>query len=513
MKKEETASLHAREIINVIFKRKWQICLIFFLTVGISGLITFNMDPTYEASTLLLVKVKRNNLLVSPVDNQNTVVSLDQDQFINSEIEILKGDSLIQQVLDKIGGVEKIYPELVGSKKSFLDKVIMKLGLEDESQLDASDLRMTLKKKAVIETKKNLDIEPVTRSNIIKVKFQHKNPYLASDVPNKLANVYIDRHLDIYKSKKSYQFFLNQANLLKNRVEQSEKQLYEMKKLYNITNFEEQRNIMLRQKTDLQATFNETISLENESKKKVTELKKQLRKVPAKVSSEQQGDINQQLISTLHARLVELEIQKKDLTAKYTDDSRLVTKVQEEIRLVKEKLNDYENRKIERSTLGINPLYQLLKQDLFRYETEREALEAKRITLTAQIKEYERQMTKFNDIESEYFDLVALIQADKDNYDLYLKKLEESRITDAMDTEKISNVSIVELATPPIYQIKPKKSINMIVATFAGAIIGLFMAFFSQYISNRIDTREDIERYLKIKVLTSIPERKTVKLS
>ncbi len=47
-------------------------------------------------------------------------------------------------------------------------------------------------------------------------------------------------------------------------------------------------------------------------------------------------------------------------------------------------------------------------------------------------------MTYFNRIELQYNQLKQQAESDRRNYDLYLTRLEESRISDAMDTEKIS---------------------------------------------------------------------------
>jgi len=53
---------------------------------------------------------------------------------------------------------------------------------------------------------------------------------------------------------------------------------------------------------------------------------------------------------------------------------------------------------------------------------------------------------------------------DHRNYRLYLTKFEESRISNAMDTEKIANVSLIEPARPPLEPVSPKVMLNMVLA-------------------------------------------------
>lgn len=94
------------------------------------------------------------------------------------------------------------------------------------------------------------------------------------------------------------------------------------------------------------------------------------------------------------------------------------------------------------------------------------------------------------------------------NYRLYLTKLEESRISDAMDSEKITSVSLIEPAQLPFYPVSPKPMLNLLLAIFIGVIGGLGLAFFFNYLDDSLEMVEDVEEYLQLPVLFSIPELK-----
>ena len=57
---------------------------------------------------------------------------------------------------------------------------------------------------------------------------------------------------------------------------------------------------------------------------------------------------------------------------------------------------------------------------------------------------------------------------DRQSYRLYLTKFEESRISDAMDTEKIANVKLIEPAQLPLKPVSPRIRLNMVLAVFLG---------------------------------------------
>jgi LPS O-antigen subunit length determinant protein (WzzB/FepE family) len=234
-------------------------------------------------------------------------------------------------------------------------------------------------------------------------------------------------------------------------------------------------------------------------------LRKKLVFIPQNIPQAKQDDYNQQLLSNLQSRLVELELEEKNLSNKYTDDNRSLRKVRDEIRIVHDKLSLQENKTYLKSTFGVNPIYQNLQQDLIRYETEKKALSSKHEALVKQGTVLGEKLTYFNRIELQYNQLKQQAESDRRNYDLYLTRLEESRISDAMDTEKISNISVVEPASIPLRPVNPKPFLNISMAIVFGLLGGLSWAFFCEYLRDRIESTEDAENLLGLPVLASIP--------
>jgi uncharacterized protein involved in exopolysaccharide biosynthesis len=94
----------------------------------------------------------------------------------------------------------------------------------------------------------------------------------------------------------------------------------------------------------------------------------------------------------------------------------------------------------------------------------------------------------------------------RQNYQLYLTKFEESRISDAMDAEKIANVSLIEPARRPLKPVSPKVRLNMALAVFLGLFGGLGLAFLLEFLDDSLEKIEDVEKHLELPVLASIPE-------
>jgi uncharacterized protein involved in exopolysaccharide biosynthesis len=157
--------------------------------------------------------------------------------------------------------------------------------------------------------------------------------------------------------------------------------------------------------------------------------------------------------------------------------------------------------------------YQRLQEELFRNQAELEALSAKKQTQGAQLSDYNGNLEKLNRIEVELNQLKQQVDVDRQSFRLYLTKFEESRISDAMDTEKISNVIQIQAARPPLNPVSPKVLLNIVLGIFLGAFGGLGLAFFMEYLDDSLEKPQDAENALELPVLASIPElTKTDKL-
>jgi capsular polysaccharide biosynthesis protein len=77
-----------------------------------------------------------------------------------------------------------------------------------------------------------------------------------------------------------------------------------------------------------------------------------------------------------------------------------------------------------------------------------------------------------------------------------------------MDSEKITSVSLIEPAQLPLKPVSPKPMLNLVLAIFIGVFGGLGFAFFFHYLGDSLEMVEDVEEYLQLPVLASIPELK-----
>lgn len=474
MESSEIRQSSFRDILHVIFKRKGQLLLFFVVTIFVVAVGTLVTKPMYEAAAQIFFKFGRENLFASPGGGKSTFISFNEQ--INSEIALLKSRSLVAKVIRSLG-TKNIYKDL-----------------------DYSD--------AVLKFKKTLRVEGVKRSNIITISFRHEDPEMAALVLNTLAESYLDYHLMVHKNSGSYNFFEEQSRILENKFERSEKILEAFKKQHKVTDLQEQQRLLLTHIADLRSKKNLTLSRQAEIESRIKQLQKQLNKTPETILQGEEVDINPFLISNFQARLIDLELKEKALLSKYTLQSRLkeIKIIKEEIKMVKEKLAELETKRYQKSRTGLNTTYQRLKEELFKDQAEQKAIVGKKQAQSIQLASFQEKLDQLNRIEIELSQLQQTVDVNRQNYRLYLSKLEEARISAAMDNKRIANVSLIEPALPPLKPVSPKVLLNIILAILIGGLGGTGATFFIEYLDDSLENPEDVEEALRVPVLASIPK-------
>jgi uncharacterized protein involved in exopolysaccharide biosynthesis len=483
-----------RDFLRILFKRKTQILLFFAVTFVTVAVATFMAKPTYQAAAQILVKLGRENIYVPASGSSSPVINFNREEQINSEIEILKSRSLTMEVLHELGPAT-IYEDISNGPSGIRAAILPSKGSG-----------RTPAEKALLLMQKAIDVQAIKKSNVIEVSFKHTDPQTAAAVANKLSNLFLDRHLSVHKTPQSYAFFQQQSELLKTKLNEAESRLQELKEQYDVTSLDEQQSILLNQTAELRTALNESLSRAVEVENRINELQQQLAAVPRTIPQGEEIDHNPYLISTLEARLVELQLEEQELLAKYTIQSRLVKNVRDEIEIVRQKLTSNEKKQYGKTRTGVNPTHQQLQQELLRSKADFRALMAKSQAQRGQLADYKKELDQFNRVETEYKRLEQEVDVDRQNYQLYLTKFEESRISDAMDSEKIASVSLIEPAQVPLKPISPKKMLNLVLGLFLGALGGLGLAFFLEYLDDSLGEIDDVEEQLKLPVLGVLPE-------
>jgi polysaccharide biosynthesis protein PslE len=481
--------------IHILFKRKRLILTFMACSFALVCLYTFMATPIFMASSQVLVKLGRENVFIPQVGNVSPILNENTVEQINSELELLKSQVLAEAVIKSVG-LDKLFPDM--QNPGWLGRIRRSLSGTADNRND---------ERALLRFQKALAVQGVRNSRVIEIEFQHPDRKLAAEVVNRYVATYLDERLKLHRDPQSFAFFDEQTRLLREKIQKAEERLKDLKALNQVIEPGQERDLMLRQKSELEAVVNDTAGRIEETQRRILQLRNQLASLSELVAQGEETEPNQLLINTLQTQMVQLEIRKKELLTKYTDNNPLLLEVNEQLRGVQQRLVEEQSRRYGRSRYGPNPTYQQIREELLRNEVEEKALTAKLAIQREQLDQYRTKLVKIVSSELDLSELQNEIDVDRRNFQLYQTKAEENRISNEMDSRKIANVSVINAALPPIEPIKPNKWLNLGLGVLFAIFGSIGLALGIEVFKDHFERPDEVEAALGSPVLASIPYR------
>ena len=152
-------------------------------------------------------------------------------------------------------------------------------------------------------------------------------------------------------------------------------------------------------------------------------------------------------------------------------------------------------------------------RDLLQEEEIRlESLYARLEILNEQIKRPNKELEELKANERKYISLHRRVEMLDENYRRYLASLEQARIAQTLESQEISNVSVMQKPTYIIEPISQERKKVLILGIFLGIVGGIGLAFFLEYISHKVRTVEDVEKRLSLHSIAAISPVNTKKI-
>jgi polysaccharide biosynthesis protein PslE len=468
-----------RDILTILFKHKTKMLtafLVVVIPVTVITLLWLFFAPVYEAKATLLVKFGRENLYRPEVgDSRAFSPPQATEEFINSEIQILTHRDLIERVVTTMG-IQRIYPSPL--KKPSLESAIERF-------------------------KAGLIAEPVKRSNVIQVTFQHKNPQVASEALALLIDLFKEKHLALYSDPKS-SFVESQLAVSTRRLKEAETALDEFKETNKVYSLDEQKSLLLKQRTDLDTSLKDAENRLGELASKSVVLKAKMGTVAKNVPVSSEAD-KLRIVDDANAQLLSLRLKEQELSEKYTPENRMLLTLRREISLIQDFLKRQEENIKDRVISGKNPVYEDMEKDLIKAETELASLRPKSTTLRAQIGALDTQISLLDKQGKKFSELRRDLQVQEKSYQTYSERAEDARISRDMNTNKMANVMVIQKPTLPGDPVRPKLAQNFLFSLIAGSLAAFGLAFFSEYTAQSLPTPREAEKRLDLPVIATVP--------
>lgn len=449
-------NLTAAGLYSLACRRRWLLLGSFVVLFGVSVALVLCLPRKYEAEAKLMLKRARTETPVDVEKGRSVMVSTDVTETeISSEIELFWN-------------------------RSSLEETVRTCGLADELDSDIVDplKRTTL---AVRELEKQLSIGRIGKTNLISVTYSHLDSVRAAAVVQTLIDTYLAKHMAVHRNTDTAEFFNRQTSIHGQQLSEAQTALTEFRNRNQVSLLEAEKQGALRRFDDLGRILLDTESQIEDATDRITRLQSQIRQLPKTIETQSRSARNQPLLEKLKTGLLDLENKRTQLLTKYDSGYRLVREVDQQIQGTKRMLEQEQQASVVDWTHAPNPLRQSLEGDLLRTETTLAGQKAKRAKLVRDLERVRSGQSKLERLTGEYDDLVRQVKLAEDNYLLYQKRREESRLADAMDRQRILNVSVVEEVVPPAVPTEQFTAVLLILSAIMAAFGSLGLAFAADY--------------------------------
>jgi succinoglycan biosynthesis transport protein ExoP len=464
---------------KVIRKRRWTVLIAFTVLFGAVLLGTLKEKPVYRAKALLEIE-RENPSLVTPQE----LFQLDEvsDAYLETEYKVLSSDDLAERVIAQLG-LEQV-AEFHPARRSWpwtLRNIDAAAKLTP--QADAASRDPSVREAVLSAFANRLDVKPFRRSRAVEISFDSQDPNLAAKVVNAVAANYIDKNLEARweATQKASEWLSQQMLDLKTKLEKSQDELHkyaaENDLLFLETDKGNSENVVNQSLRELQEELTRTQSMRYEKESLY-------RLVRSSDYAALPGVFDNKLLQDLSMRLAELQRERAQLAATFTEDYPKAQQVQSQISEIQATLERERQRAAERITND------------YLAAVRREAL------VQQAFAEKQKQANVIAEKSVQYGILNRDVESNKTLYEGLLQRLKEAGVSAGL---KATNIRIVDPATAPYKPVSPKMALNLGLASILGLGLGVCAAFLQEHLDQTIENVQDVDRFLRLPALAFIP--------
>ncbi len=211
---------------------KWRVLLVALLVAAVAYVVASNITPLYPATTTLMVEAQQAKAL--KIDQVYDLESTGSEYY-ETQFAIVRSREIARRVAAQLDLVndEFFYSEKPGLKARVLGWVLpaeSKPARSDAEKLDAVAGRL----------QEALRIEPVRKTQLVKISIEHPDPRKAALITDAIANTYIENQMEVQLqiTRSAATWLGSRLTDLKSKLEQSEGELQGFLEKNNLVNLQ-----------------------------------------------------------------------------------------------------------------------------------------------------------------------------------------------------------------------------------------------------------------------------------
>ena len=468
---EQEQEIKLRDYYRIIIRYIKLIAIIFVVVMAVTVYYTARAPRIYESSGKILLEL-----------NKQTDLFFSTGGFgrndLNNQMEVIQSPSVMESAIEKL----KRNPEA----ESF--------------PILSSDNPSSILK--------SIDVSAEREVDIIDVSFKSISPNEAQAAVNAVMDSYQDESLKYTRAEVTSvrEFLEKQLDVTSKKLAISEEDLRAYKIAHEVFALTEETKEMITNMVEFEAQLSSAQTELQIVEKKLTYLKDELIKIDDALG-EEMASISSPVSEQLRQKLIENESKLAIFLTKkgYTENHPQLLALRDEIDNIKRQMKSEIDKILKVNKYSFNPLdrRQELFTDIITTEVEFQTATAKVSGLEKVVEEYSVRMSGLPDAELELARLERSKAINEQIYSMLITRYEEAKIS---EEGKLSNIRIINRATSPEAPVSPKVKMNILIGIILGLGLGIGAAFLLESLNTKITNLSDVERYVKLPILGTIPD-------
>lgn len=484
---------HLLDYWRIVYRRRHVAIAAFTVIVLATAVYTFTATPIYEGRTQLLIESDTPKVVnFAEVINE----SQSRQDYYQTQYRLLQSRTLAKTTIDalKLWNSKEFGAETVSAEAAdagFFASIGKTVSgwfssgpaAPPTAEPPAADESST-QTPIISAFLSRLIVAPIRNSRLVDLSFRSSDPNLAANAANAIAKRYIDQNLEyrFTSTQQASTFLGEQLAEQRKRVEASEVALQKYREQNDAIALDDRQDIVVQKLADLNAAVTKAKTERLEKEAAYNQLRS-LQADPGALDSFP-AILSNVFIQQQKAQLVDLQRQYAAMSDKLGERHPDMVKARSAIELTQTRLQGEIGKEV-----------QSVRNQFL-------AAQGQENSLVRALETQKQEALGMNRKGIEYGVLQRDAESNRQIYDSLLKRANETGVSGELRT---SNIRVVDAAEVPKSPVRPRRAMNMALAVFGGMFVGLGLAFFFDYLDNRIKTPEEIVQYLGMPSLGMIP--------
>jgi uncharacterized protein involved in exopolysaccharide biosynthesis len=428
---------------SALWRYKFRALGVSLLAIGAGVAFILYMPKKYESEAKLFVRVGRENATLDP-----TVIKGDQiavssttsrEAEINSIVEHLRSRGILEKALDKV------YPR----------------GEESDET----------RERAYAKLKTRIQVSSPRQSTIVAITAKGDSPEEAQKIAAAMIEIYLDEHLRVSRPNGSLVFLTEQAARMQDEYQTALDELKKAKNRGGMASIEGRRHALEEQISSVESQLHQVEAEHASATARLKSKRGSIELLPKPLLKQLVGGMPNDGLASMRDRLFQLQVQQEELRSKFSENHPNVVSVNKQVN----ELTDILNRE--------DPEREQIIITLCTEEEARDAaLTAQEKSLRTQLADLRKAVELLNDDEILVTQSALRVKQLETKFMSYAANSEDARIDEALRSDKISNLSVIQPASFSPLAIFPQKATTLLIAGFVGMIGGILTTLVSEQI-------------------------------